>query len=98
MASRSSLPGPGAVAIKELGGGKLVSSKTARAHAKVRLAETLKLDGAGKKLLAAGSVKVKLQVSYTPTGGKPSTVRRRAASSLSKIKDRSSAWGGPSHA
>ena len=68
------LPGSGAVAIKELSGGKLVSSKTARAHAKGRLSETLKLDGAGKMLLSAGSVKVKLQVSYTPTGGKPSTV------------------------
>jgi hypothetical protein len=70
------LPGPGVVAIKELAGGKLVSSKTVKTHAKVKLAETLKLDGAGRKLLADGKIKIKLQVSYTPTGGTKSTVAK----------------------
>jgi hypothetical protein len=70
------LPGPGAVTIKELVGGKLVSSKTAKAHAKTKLSETLKLDGAGRKLLSDGDVKVKLQVSYTPAGGTKRTVAK----------------------
>jgi hypothetical protein len=70
------LPGPGALAIKELVAGKLVSSKTVKTHAKVELAETLKLDGAGRKLLSDGNIKVKLQVSYTPTGGTKSTVAK----------------------
>ena len=74
------LPGPGAVAIKELAGGKLISSKTVRAHAKAKLAETLRLGGAGRKLLSGGRMKVKLQVSYTPTGGTKSTVAKAGIS------------------
>jgi hypothetical protein len=70
------LPGPGAVAIKELVAGKLVSSKTVKTHAKVKLAETMKLDAAGRKLLSDGNIKVKLQVSYRPTGGTKSTVAK----------------------
>ncbi len=77
------LPGPGVIAIKELVGGKLVSSKTVRTHAKVKLAETLKLDGTGRKLLADGKIKVKLQVSYTPTGGIKTTVTKAGVALLS---------------
>jgi hypothetical protein len=70
------LPGPGAVEIKELAGGKVVSSKIVKARARAKLAETLKLDGTGKKLLSGGKMKVKLQVSYTPTGGTKNTVAK----------------------
>jgi hypothetical protein len=78
LAFTLALPGTGTVAIKELAGGKLVSSKTAKAHGtgKVKLSGVLKLNGAGKKLLATGKPKVRLQVTFTPTGGTKSTVAK----------------------
>ena len=78
LAFTLALPGAGTVAIKELAGSKLVSSKTAKARGdgNVKLSGVLKLNGAGKKLLAAGKPKVKLQVTFTPTGGTKSTLAK----------------------
>ena len=78
LAFTLALPGAGTVAIKELAGGKQVSSRTAKARGdgKVKLSGVLKLNGAGKKLLAAGKPKVKLQVTFTPTGGTKSTLAK----------------------
>ena len=74
------LPGAGAVTIKEFAGSTLVSSKSAKVHGKTKLAQTLAPTRAGAKLLARGGVKVKLQVTYTPTGGRKNTVTRSGIS------------------
>ena len=74
LAFTLALPGAGAVSIKEFSGSKLISAKTARVRGKTRLAETLSPDGAGAKALS--TVKVKLQVTFTPTGGKKNTITK----------------------
>jgi hypothetical protein len=76
VAFKLALPGPGKVKIKAFAGSKTFSKTTLKINGQKTVSVKLVPTSAGAKLLTAGTVKLKLQVTYTPTGGVAKTVTK----------------------
>lgn len=74
---RLALPGAGRLVIAERSGRVTVGSYTRRLTAARRIAVTLRPTAAGQGLVSAGSTRVTLTVTFTPTGGVRRTLTKR---------------------
>lgn len=71
------LPGAGKLQVTEVTGKTTVAKPAFKIHRKETTRITVALDAKGLQLLAKGAFKVRLNVTYTPTGGRARTVTVR---------------------